>query len=62
MNDGARFFIAAVVTVTLTLLTAMSPALGALAANLLRPALESLVKQAQNLARLFRAGSGSSKS
>lgn len=45
MNDGARYFAAAAALVVLTLLTAMSPLLGALAANVIRPALDVVVQR-----------------
>ena len=59
MNDIPRFFFSMAALVLLMVLTALSPALGAMAANLIRPAVEMATKRAGNLQRLLRFGGGS---
>lgn len=51
MNEGSRLVVATVTMAILTLLTALSPALAALAANVVRPAVEMAAKRSQALHR-----------
>lgn len=54
MNDISRFCFAMAALVLLMVLTALSPALGTMAANLIRPAVEMATKRTENLQRLLR--------
>jgi len=53
MNDGPKLFSAAVTIVMLALLSTMSPALGALAANLIRPAIGMAAKRSKDFCRIL---------